>query len=169
MGVGPEDTMTFRNACRIVTASLALCTAAGPALAGPYEVRMDGHLNGSEHAVDGYEVKCTQSSSYLCVTLELDPAVEYGMQMTAIATAPNNIVGQAFVRRAGSWDLSTTTCIVRPGNPAGLRAFVAVSGTSYIPAGEVTDYTIKAECGVGGFGADPFEARKTSLSRKQDQ
>jgi hypothetical protein len=161
--------MTFRTACRIVTASLALGFAATPALAGPYEVQMNGHLNGSEHAVDSYEVKCTQSSSYLCVTLEVDPAIFVGMQMTAIATAPNNIVGQTFVRRAGPWDLETTTCIARPGNPAGIRAFVAVSGTSYIAAGEVTDYTIKAECAVGGLGGDPFAARKTAISRKQDQ
>jgi hypothetical protein len=161
--------MTFRTAHRIVTASLALLSAATPALAGPYEVQMNGHLNGSEHAVDTYEVKCTQSSSYLCVTLELEPDVEFAMQMTAIATAPSNVVGQTFVRRAGSWDRSTTTCLARPGNPAGMRAFVAVSGTGYISADEPSDYTIKAECAVGGFGADPFEARKTAISRKQDQ
>lgn len=161
--------MTFRTACRIVTASLALGFAATPALAGPYEVQMNGHLNGSEHAVDSYEVKCTQPSSYLCVTLELEPNVEVGMQMTAIATAPSNIVGQTFLRRVGSWDPSTTTCIARPGNPAGIRAFVAVGGSHYIATGDVTDYTIKAECAVGGFGGDPFEARKTSISRKQDR
>ncbi len=159
--------MTFRT--RIATASLALLAAAAPALAGPYEVQMTGHLNAPENAVDTYEVKCTQSSSYLCVTLELDPAIFVGMQMTAIATAPNNIVGQTFVRRAGAWDLATTTCIARPGSPAGIRAFVAVNGMSYIAAGEVTDYTIKAECAVGGFGGDPFAARKTSITRKQDQ
>jgi hypothetical protein len=164
-----EDTMTmFRSRARLLGLVLGLILPTA-ALAGPYEVQMTGHLNGAEHAVDSYEVKCTQSASYLCVTLELDPAGEFAMQMTAVAVAPNNVVGQAFLRRVGSWDRTQTTCIARPGGPANIRAFVTVGGSTYIPAGEITDYTIKAECAVGGFGADPFAAKKTSIAKKQDQ
>lgn len=68
---------------RVAALALLLCTADGPALAGPREVQMEGDLDGSENAVDSYEIKCTQASSYLCVTLVLDVDGESPMQMTA--------------------------------------------------------------------------------------
>lgn len=58
----------------------------------------------------------------------IDGDVEVTIQMVGVAVAPSNIVGQAFIRQVGSWDREKTTCLVRPGGPAGIRALVTVGG-----------------------------------------
>src|SRR5262245_32321629 len=115
--------------------------------------------------VDSFEVKCTQSSRQLCVSLEEIPfPYRHPMVMSGVGTYPPSILGQAVIAFLDPTDERNGFCLHRPLSvPEGtMKALVAVTYRGASPA----IYQLSAECRSGIFGET---TRNTVVTRRQNE
>lgn len=163
--------MNARTKLGAAAVALLLGAAAGPtASAQANQVQLDGGLGCDVDCVDAYEVKCTQASRFLCITIESEnnPGVSAPeVYMSAVATAPSTMLGDAAVKIANDFDgHEKTTCLVRPGSPGTMKALVSIFSRASTSAVD-REYEVRAECATGEL----FDAisTKTVIQRKKNE
>ncbi|PWU18000.1 MAG: hypothetical protein C5B48_15275 [Candidatus Rokuibacteriota bacterium] len=111
---------------------------------------------------DSFEVKCTQASQFVTITVEDTGTLDDPLVVTCIATVPAAIYGQTdvdFVAAGG-----TRACsFVRPGAEGLIKGLVAVTGNGAVPA---VTYQIRAECFSDAGGV--LVSRNTVITRLQN-
>jgi hypothetical protein len=146
-----------------LAAMLVGATIAGPARAG--EAGKIETIGCSAFAcVDTFELRCPQASSFLCITITPDESDDFqSYSLTAVATAPSTMTGQAYVRNFG--DAQVTQCLQRPQREGTMKALAMVTGSG--GPGPLR-YELSAECFAGDF-VNGLESKKTTFSLKQDE
>ncbi len=130
-------------------------------LAGENVVVRNEDVGCIDTCVDSFEVKCTQSSKFLCVTIIDNGSLDDPLIASYVGTLPTAILGQADIDAipAGS---SGGFCFTRPAAEGTMKGLVTVTAA----AGAVSLYTyqLQAEC-ITGAGV----SRNTVVTRKQNQ
>jgi hypothetical protein len=141
---------------------LALGGLAGEAAANLVE--RNETIGCSLHCQDSFEVKCTQKSRRLCVTVTgQSESLTTQFVTTGVATVPAGDLGEAY-ETVGGHDGSRTMCFTRNGTEGTMKALVSVAAIGPI---SFESYEFAAECSIGLF---PFtESRQTTVARKQNE
>ena len=161
---------------KILTALALLLAAAGasPGGARANVVELAAGLACDKRCVDTYEVRCTQASRYICLTIESHPPANdiYApdLYISSVATVPTSMLGQGIVEIANKFDgYEQTSCYARPGGDGGMRVQVSVfSRYTGVPSDRT--YVLRAECSKGDLlSPEGLTSTKTSLQRKQNE
>lgn len=163
--------MNPRTRLRAAAIALLLAATGGSAgIARANQAELDGSLGCDVDCVDVYEVKCTQASRFLCVTLETEdapgPSTPY-VYLSTVGIAPNSMLGNGWVKIANEFaGRSQTSCFVRPGSPGTMKVLVSIFSRASTSAAD-REYEVRAECATGEL----FDAisTKTVLTRKQNE
>lgn len=117
---------------------------------------------------DTLELKCTQASSMMCITLEAGsgsgPSAPVWIA-SAVATAPSTMLGRTEVIQV-SGDADGSFCLLRPATEGVVKALLTIAVTGSGPS--PVPYTARAQCFSGNV-INGLAGRKTTLAIKQDQ